>query len=163
MEGILREFIEVMAKQNQILDQLAVLGEQKQQIIIAGEVKELDSLIQKESGLVAHLEKLESQRFKLQQKLNRSETTARELVEWVGQEYPQLKEEFQETVDRLSYNLDRLKVINKHNNELIEQSLQYIESIQALLNGDIAGTYTDRGDLADEKTGRRINLLDTRA
>jgi flagellar biosynthesis/type III secretory pathway chaperone len=66
-------------------------------------------------------------------------------------------------VDRLSYNLDRLKVINKHNNELIEQSLQYIESIQALLNGDIAGTYTDRGDLADEKTGRRINLLDTRA
>ena len=52
---------------------------------------------------------------------------------------------------------------DSHNNELIEQSLQYIESVQAILNGDIAGTYSDKGSPVDEKSGRQINLLDTRA
>jgi len=163
MEAILREFVEVMGKQNNILDQMAVLGEQKQRIIIAGQIKELDSLIQEEAGLVAQLEKLENQRYKLQQKLDLPGSAAKELVEWVEQEYPQIKEELEENVNRLSYNLARLKAINNHNNELIEQSLHYIESIQAILNGDVAGTYSDKGNLVDEKTGRRINLLDTRA
>lgn len=163
MEAILREFVEVMGKQNHILDQMAILGEQKQQVIIAGHVKELDSLIQKEAGLVSNLEKLENQRYKLQQKFNLPESTARELVEWVGQEYPQIQGEFEETVNRLGYNLARLKAINNHNNELIEQSLQYIESIQAVINGDVAGTYSHKGNPVDEKSGRQINLLDTRA
>lgn len=163
MEVILREFVEVMEKQNHILDQMAVLGEQKQQTIIAGQVKELESLIQKEAGMVVNLEKLESQRYKLQQQFNMPGTTARELVEWVGQEYPQIKREIEETVTRLGYNLARLKAINDHNNELIEQSLSYIESIQALLNGDVAGTYSDKGHPVDEKSGRQIKLLDTRA
>ncbi|MFY9119634.1 MAG: flagellar export chaperone FlgN, partial [Syntrophomonadaceae bacterium] len=69
MEAILREFIQVMDKQNQTLDQIFDLGEQKQHAIIVGQLKELDSLIQKEAGLVTNLEKLESQRFKLQQQL----------------------------------------------------------------------------------------------
>lgn len=163
MEAILREFVEVMGKQNNILDQMAVLGEQKQRIIIAGQIKELDSLIQEEAGLVAQLEKLENQRYKLQQKLDLPGSAAKELVEWVEQEYPQIKEELEENVNRLSYNLARLKAINNHNNELIEQSLYYIESIQAILNGDVAGTYSDKGNLVDEKSGRQINLLDTRA
>ncbi|MGB4303378.1 MAG: flagellar protein FlgN [Syntrophomonadaceae bacterium] len=163
MEAILREFVEVMGKQNNILDQMAVLGEQKQRIIIAGQIKELDSLIQEEAGLVAQLEKLENQRYKLQQKLDLPGSAAKELVEWVEQEYPLLKEEFEEAVNRLGFNLARLKAINNHNNELIEQSLQYIETIQAILNGDIAGTYSDKGRPVDEKKGHRVNLLDTRA
>lgn len=163
MEAILREFVGVMGKQNHILDQMAVLGEQKQRMIIANQVKELDSLIQKEAGLVANLEKLENQRHKLQQQLRMPGSTARELVEWVRQGYPQVKGEFEETVNRLGYNLARLKAINNHNNELIEQSLNYIESIQAVLNGDVAGTYSDKGNPVDEKSGRQINLLDTRA
>jgi hypothetical protein len=85
------------------------------------------------------------------------------MVEWAGREYPQLQGEFEETINRLSYNLTRLKAINNHNNELIEQSLQYIETIQAILNGDIAGTYSDKGRPVDEKKGRRVNLLDTQA
>jgi flagellar biosynthesis/type III secretory pathway chaperone len=163
MEAILREFVQVMDKQNQTLDQIFDLGEQKQHAIIVGQLKELDSLIQKEAGLVTNLEKLESQRFKLQQQLDVHDCTALEMVEWAGREYPQLQGEFEETINRLSYNLTRLKAINNHNNELIEQSLQYIESVQAILNGDIAGTYSDKGSPVDEKSGRQINLLDTRA
>jgi len=163
MEGVLQEFVQVMGKENQTLDAMVALGEQKQRAIISGKVAELDSLIQKEAGLVTNLEKLESQRFKLQQQLGVHDCTALEMVEWAGREYPQLQGEFEETINRLSYNLTRLKAINNHNNELIEQSLQYIESVQAILNGDIAGTYSDKGSLVDEKSGRQINLLDTRA
>lgn len=163
MEAVLREFVQVMGKENQTLDQIVALGEQKQQVIIGGKVAELDSLIQKESLLVANLEKLEDQRYKLQQQFSVHGSTAGELVEWTGQEYPQLKQEFEEAINRLVFNLARLRAINNHNNELIEQSLQYIETMQAMLNGDVAGTYSDKGSPVDEKSGRRINLLDTRA
>ena len=60
------------------------------------------------------------------------------------------KEEFEEAVNRLGFNLARLKAINNHNNELIEQSFQY-RNLQAILNGDIAGTYSDKGRPVDEK------------
>jgi flagellar biosynthesis/type III secretory pathway chaperone len=163
MEAILREFIQVMDQQNQILDQMFDLGEQKQHVIIVGQLTDLDSLIQEEAGLVANLENLENQRFKLQQQLGVQESTALELLEWAGQECLPLQGELEEAINRLGYNLTRLKAINNHNNELIEQSLQYIENVQAMLNGDIAGTYSDKGNPVDEKSGRQINLLDTRA
>lgn len=163
MEGVLQEFVQVMGKENQTLDAMVALGEQKQRAIISGKVAELDSLIQKESLLVSHLERLENQRYQLQQQLSAHGSGADELVEWTGREYPLLKEEFEEAINRLGFNLARLKVINNHNNELIEQSLQYIETIQAILNGDIAGTYSDKGRPVDEKKGHRVNLLDTRA
>lgn len=168
MEGILREFIEVMGRQNLILDQIVDIGQQKQRIIVAGKVKELDSLIQKESMLISNLENLEGARFKLQQQIGtataeQAAVSAGELLEWAGREYPQLKGHLEETINRLSYNLARLKAINLHNNELIEQSLQYIETMQAMLNGDIAGTYSDKGRPAEDKSGRKVNLLDTRA
>lgn len=163
MEAVLREFVQVMDKENQTLDQIIALGEEKQQVIIGGKVAELDSLIQKESLLVSSLEKLENQRYNLQRQFSDHGSTAEELVKWTGQEYPLLKQEFEEAINRLGFNLARLKAINNHNNELIEQSLQYIETMQAMLNGDIAGTYSDKGSPVDEKSGRQINLLDTRA
>ena len=48
MQNLLKQFMEATAKVNQTLTELADIGIEKQQLIIANEVKELDSLMRKE-------------------------------------------------------------------------------------------------------------------
>ncbi len=76
------------------------------------------------------------------------------------EKYPSCHRELNEALNRLDYNLTRLGAINVHNNELIEQSLDYIKVIETTLNGDIAGTYSNNGDQAGESNYILKNLLD---
>lgn len=161
------DFIDSIARQNQILEQLAELGEEKQRLIIAGKVKELDSLIQKEGIMVSNLDKAEGARFKLQEELAAElglkveDFSAKMLLVRVREAYPDLHLPLEKSINQLDYSLFRLKAINTHNNELIDQSLVFIDEIQSLFNIDIAGIYSDK-DLGSGKSDfrPRLNLLD---
>lgn len=167
VEKLLQDFIETIAKQNQVLERLAVLGQEKQELIISGKVRELDSLIQKEGITVSNLDKMEGARFKLQENLavqlgfKAEEFSAKKLLAWVREGCPELYPALEEVINQLDYCLIRLKAINSHNHELIDQSLVFIGEIQSLFNGDIAGIYSDKGLQSDESDFRpRLNLLD---
>lgn len=167
VDKLLQDFIESIAKQNQVLERLAALGQEKQELIIAGKVRELDSLIQKEGITVSNLDKMEGARFKLQEHLaiqlgfKAEEFSAKKLLAWVREGCPELYPALEEVINQLDYCLIRLKAINSHNNELIEQSLVFIGEIQSLFNGDVAGIYSDKGQQSDEFESRpRLNLLD---
>lgn len=167
MESLLKDFIDSMHKENRILDSLAELGQEKQRLIVQGDIKELDNLIQKEGIIISNLEKLEDARFKLQRALQQvwgispDQPAAEKIREKVKNSFSDLYPDLDETIKKLDYNLTRMKIINTHNNELIEQSLDYIASIQSMVNGDIAGTYSDKGTQSDEEPSRpRISLLD---
>lgn len=167
MQNLIREFIEATAKVNQTLSNLADIGIEKQQLIIANQVKELDSLIRKEGIIVTNLTRLEGARFKLQENLanvwgiSAQDLSATVLLDKVKIEFEELAKEVEEQINQLNYNLSRLQAINTHNNELIEQSLEYIDSIQALIDGDVAGTYSAQGERSDEAPARpSVNLLD---
>lgn len=167
MQNLIREFIEATAKVNQTLSNLADIGIEKQQLIIANQVKELDSLIRKEGIIVTNLTRLEGARFKLQENLanvwgiSAQDLSATVLLDKVKIEFEELAKEVEEQINQLNYNLSRLQAINTHNNELIEQSLEYIDSIQALIDGDVAGTYSAQGERNDEAPARpSVNLLD---
>ncbi|MBP8820355.1 MAG: flagellar export chaperone FlgN, partial [Syntrophomonadaceae bacterium] len=67
MESLLTDFTRAVADLNAVLDELAELGQEKQQLIILGKVKELDTLIRKEGIVISNLEKTEGARFKLQE------------------------------------------------------------------------------------------------
>lgn len=168
MEKLLDEFKTAIQRENEVLDQLVSLGEEKQRHIVLGQLKELDGLMQREGLVVANLEKLEGTRFKLQQQINQKWgrddiQPATELLSRVQTEMPAQYAGLEEQINRLAYNLSRLKVINNHNHELLEQSLGYIATLEALLEGDIAGTYSDKGQQVDEDRARpRLNLLDKR-
>ncbi|NLB89271.1 MAG: flagellar protein FlgN [Syntrophomonadaceae bacterium] len=167
MQDLLKEFIEATAKVNQTLTELADIGIEKQQLIIANEVKELDSLMRKEGIVVSNLNRLEGARFQLQEKLARAwgmsaqDLSATVLLDKVKAEFNELSEVLEKEINNLNYNLSSLQAINTHNNELIEQSLEYIESIQSLVEGDVAGTYSAQGERSDEAPARpSVNLLD---
>lgn len=160
------EFTRTVEAMNQVLDELAQLGQEKQQLIIVGKVKELDSLIHKEGIITSNLEKVEGARFKLQEQIGQEwgikaeELSAREILQRVKESYPSCYPDLEEVINRLDYNLTRLRAINVHNNELIEQSLDYIKVLESILGGDVAGTYSSQGIQASEATYIAKNLLD---
>lgn len=167
MESLLLDFTRTVGAMNQVLDELAELGQEKQQFIIVGKVKELDNLIRKEGIIISNLERFEGARFKLQEQIGQGwgvkaeELSAREILQRVRENYPSCYSDLEETINRLDYNLTRLKAINVHNNELIEQSLDYIKVMETMLGGDVAGIYSDKG-LKSEEEGLRVSkgLLD---
>lgn len=166
MESLLTDFTGAVTALNAALDELAELGQEKQQLIILGKVKELDTMIRKEGIVISNLEKIEGARFKLQEQIGQSwgisseELSAREILKRVQETYPSCYRDLEEAINRLDYNLTRLGAINVHNNELIEQSLDYIKVIETTLNGDIAGTYSSNGNQTGEGSYALKNLLD---
>jgi len=165
MEALLAEFTRTITTMNQIMDELAELGQQKQQLIIKGLVKELDSLLRQEGTIVFNLEQIEAARFVLQKQISEKwgikaeELTTREILSRAEKEYPSCYHDLKNAINHLDYNLTRIKAINNHNQELIEQSLDYIKTVEALLKGDIPGTYSSQGVQNDE-TKYLKNLLD---
>ncbi|WP_296864396.1 flagellar protein FlgN [Thermosyntropha sp.] len=164
---MLRELIEVLKKENEILESLIECGNLKQQYIIADNVKELDKLLPKEHVLLANLNTWEDKRLMLQEKMadywqvKREELTADKMLEQVKASFPFFYPEFAEIMDALTANLSFLQRLNRHNNELIEQALQYIETVQVLLEGDEAGVYGQKNNPAGGKVSKPgINLID---
>ncbi len=166
MESLLIDFTGAVSALNEVLDELANLGQEKQQLIILGKVQELDSLIRKEGIIISNLEKAEGARLKLQEQIGRNwgisseELSAQEILKRVETDYSSCHPALVEAINRLDYNLTRLRAINVHNNELIEQSLDYIKVIETTLNGDIAGTYSPTGNQTGEDNYALKSLLD---
>ncbi len=167
MEKLIGDFINMVAKENEILDSLADFAQEKKNLIILGKVQELDSLIRKEGTVISNLDRVEGARFKLQGQLaanwgvKLSEFNAPEILAKVKKAYPEIYSRLEEAISRLDYNMVRLKALNSHNNELINQSLDFISVMESMLGGDVAGTYSRKGQQTDETQARpRLNLLD---
>ncbi|WP_157048947.1 flagellar protein FlgN [Syntrophomonas palmitatica] len=156
MENRLKTFIEMLNRENDLLDSLVEIGDKKRQLIILGEVKELDKLIQKEGIVLSNLDKQEGARFKLQQELSVAwgmkpeELVATELLKRLSGKHEDLYKPMQEAIERLDYNLTRLKAINSHNHDLLEHSLDFIAMMESMITGDSAGVYSDNGSKIDE-------------
>ncbi|HZK43214.1 MAG TPA: flagellar protein FlgN [Syntrophomonadaceae bacterium] len=170
MQKLLQEFLTATSKINQALAGLADIGMEKQQLIIANKVKELDNLIRKEGLMVSNLTRLEKSRFDLQDRLAQElgvatpDLSADVLIEKTRIDFAELSAELGEQINQLAYKLTHLQAINMHNNELIEQSLEYIDLMQSLIDGDVAGTYSPQGQQTQETNTRpSVNLLDEKA
>lgn len=166
MEEVLQRLLEVMKKEAAIIKALIDYGRLKQEYIIADNIKELDQLLPKEHMLLSNLNKWEEERLSLQGKMadywqvKGEELTAAKFLERVKASFPFFYPGFAEVIDELTADLSFLKQLNRHNNELIEQSLQYIETVQAMLNGDSPGIYDERTNQAQVSAFKRINLVD---
>lgn len=169
MEKLLSAFLDTIVQLNETLNKLAEMGQNKQQLIISGQVQELDKLIQKEGIIVSHLEKLEGARFKLQTEiagywgLAPEQLPAAAILERLKAHHHQSYDALKAEMENLKYNLDNLRSVNSHNNDLIDQSLDYIDEMQSLLYGDI-GTYSERGiQSADKPLRPYTSIIDEKA
>lgn len=165
MEEVLKKLLQVMEKEAEIIRALIECGRLKQEYVIADNIQELDRLLARENILVLSLNKYEEERVKLQENLavywqmRGEELGALKLLEQVKVSFPFFYPAFAEVIDELTASISFLQYLNRHNNELIEQALQYIETVQAMLEGDSPGVY-DKNVRPAETAFKRINLID---
>lgn len=165
MEEILNRLLQVIQKETGIVKDLIECGKLKQGYVIADNIRELDRLLPRENLLLANLARLEEERMKLQEKLadywqvKGEELGAARLLEGIKASFPFFYPPFAEAIEELTLEVSYLQYLNRHNNELIEQALQYIETVQAMLEGDKPGIY-DKNVQQAEAAFKRINLID---
>lgn len=152
MQKLIPEFIQTLIKENDLIDNLVGIGEEKRRVIILGKVQELDKLIQKEGVMAARLETLEAARLRLHKLIAGNydvpveELTASLLIQKTREMFPDFIEEMTREIMHLEGSIKSLRAINQENNELIGMSLDYIETMYSMLNGEAAaGTYSDQG------------------
>lgn len=170
MDKTISEFIQIINKENELLEKLLAFGEEKKSIVILGKIQDLDKLMQKENIIVANLEKTEKMRLALHEQLARQwempmETlTAQMIISKCQESCPLAYEEAKREIEHMETALSRLQAINQENNELIGASLEYIYNLQAMLMGDMTGTYSENGTPASDNTSRTpFRLLDKKA
>lgn len=168
MQTKIQALTDYLAQQNDILQQLIQVAEEKRHSIIVGQVEELDQCLRQENSLLSRLERLEAARFTLQQdmaaRLNIpvKEITASFLLQWTGEHFPALVPVLEKELDRLQSSLSRLQEQTRENSELLKQSLNYIDEMYYLLNPeDSTGVYSEQG--TTEEAGKNIRIIDKKA
>lgn len=170
MEKELQVFLDKLQDINEVLVSILTLSKEKKEYIILSKLEELDKLMQQENFLVSKLEKLEKERFPLQQGLaenwgvNVADLSASLILEKAKDINLILYKELEEKLEYLDLYMTHLRAVNQENNELINHSLDYISEMQAMFDGDGAGIYSQKGEQEDKDKSRpRLNLIDKKA
>lgn len=146
---------ESILAENQVITDLIDLAQQKKQAVILGEIDELTGIMRRENHLLHALEKAEAGRDEESRALARSvgieteDLTASSLVTRLKESGTADTVRLSDSIDTLAANLERLKDLNRNNTVLLEQSLTYVESIEALLTRQRETTYSAGGSVKE--------------
>ncbi|GEL78712.1 flagellar protein FlgN [Tenuibacillus multivorans] len=127
----IQTIVEHLEKLYQLNESLLTLSKQKTELVKKSQIDEFNELLMKERKHAQAIEQVESKRVKLtdewfqQHAPNESEQTISQLIELLEDEA--LKGQLQEVYEKLIYNLADLKQQEALNQDLIQQSLQFIE------------------------------------
>lgn len=133
MEACLKDLL----SEHQTLLEMAF---EKKRVLIHGPIHELPSLLAKESHVIKRIELLEKQRQQMlrdyfkEKGLAQSTTTLSEFIEAIS--HPGYRRCFEELGSHLGKVLRDLKSANDLNNELVEQSIAFIQDSLDVLVGD---------------------------
>ncbi len=162
--GLIKELTDILNKENDIYDTFLKLSNNKTDLIVGGNVSELENIVRIEQSLIIKIAKLEDQREKIVESLSSvlgkkpEEITISELASCLGQ-----KEaiELKACQDKILKSINGLKTNNELNSKLIKNSLEYIDfSINMMTTvGTVTNSYGSSGN-ADE--AKKRNLFDVK-
>lgn len=160
------QLLATMEEQVKFMLDLAALSQKKSQVLVEGNLEELDILLRGEQTLVWQMGKLEERRFTLQVEvaselgLHPSQLTLEKLLDIIPPEYAKRCEE---VAGRYAETASSLIEANKLNTELVKQAMAYVDfSLQLLGARGPASTqvYSPQG-YRDGKDGK-LRRLDNR-
>jgi len=147
-----------ISAENQVILDLISLADSKKQAIIMEDIDGLTDIMRREGQLIYALERAEAGRQAESITLARSlgiadkELTASSLLDRLRTIAPAEAVRLAKYVADLTGNLERLKDMNRHNTDLLEQSLAYVENMEALLTRERQTTYSAGGAVEDGPT-----------
>ncbi len=154
--ALVERLVEILGKEKNIYEKILKLSMDKKDVIVAGNVSELEGITRMEQSILLKLGKLEGEREELTGelaaalKINPSEVTLSGLAKMVpdeqGARLRNCRDSFLKTIDDIRSN-------NTLNSKLIRNSLDYIDfSINILSNAGATGNnYSNSGQSNDPK------------
>jgi flagellar biosynthesis/type III secretory pathway chaperone len=161
------QLLATMDEQVKFMTDLTALSQKKSQVLVEGNLDELDILLRGEQALVWQMGKLEERRFQLQMevaadlRLHPAQLTLEKLLAVVPPEYTAHCEE---VARRYAQTASTLVEANQLNTELVKQAMAYVDfSLQLLGARSPASTqvYSPQGsrDPKDAKLRRLDNRV----
>jgi flagellar biosynthesis/type III secretory pathway chaperone len=136
--GELDALLAALTAENEVIERLIELGEAKQAAFQNAE--KVAAIFREEEACLIRLDALEGQRLAHTEALV-GDMTGAGLVEQLGPEGVGV----QKLLEKLAENVKRLQEINDLNQELLRESLQYVQFSLNALSGDVAITYDRTG------------------
>jgi flagellar biosynthesis/type III secretory pathway chaperone len=159
--------LDIMEEQLKVMNDLMLISTKKSQVLVDGNLPELDVLIRGEQALVWHMGRLETKRFHLQMQVagemdcHPTEVTCARLVELAPPQEAARCERISETYGTSA---KELMERNRLNSELIQQAMSYVDyTLQFLGATDSASgqVYSPRGNRDGKEA--KLRRLDNRA
>lgn len=158
MSDLNEKLILALEKDCEIYGEILRLGEEKKQIIVEGNIEELEKMTAREHALIASLMKLEEIRDKIiTEIMNQTGLTTVNVIDDI---IAVLDEDTQSKLLNVKRKLNNLmrdvKTVNESNGSLIKQSLDIIEFNVNLMTsmGETETNYGGKANINYEKTKR---------
>ncbi|GAB7389198.1 hypothetical protein BSNK01_30360 [Bacillaceae bacterium] len=135
----LRAMMEVLARMIEVHRDLLALAKEKKQALLSGSLDALAAVVQKEAKYVKEITELENERRRRADEYLRTvgivpePLPLNELIKLVHK--AEEKEKLREMGEELGKLVGELRQLNELNQQLIEQSLSYVQQMVALLTG----------------------------
>ncbi|UJF33230.1 flagellar protein FlgN [Paenibacillus hexagrammi] len=160
--------ISIMREQIDLHDSLLTLGHQKKAVLINNEVALLNQIVLKESKLIKQIEALEKQRmmeissFLLSRGFNPNpKITITDLIRVVFKAEDKVK--LQEHQRELFGKIQELQKVNELNQQMIRQSLSFIDYSLNVLVGDQGDELLYSNPMHQQSQLKRNGYFDTKA
>ncbi|MCR4399681.1 MAG: flagellar protein FlgN [Syntrophomonadaceae bacterium] len=165
----LDEYLAALEEQLAVLARLKALAEEKREHVVLGRVRELEGLLAREARLLVELEESEQRRGAVHKALAATlgirpqDLVAARLLEAARAAGLARAEELGARLQALRQAVEALKLLNRENEDLINQSLGFIRALESALTGEpgATGYYSPRGAVAPR--GAAVSLIDRKA
>lgn len=138
MASLMEKLVEVLMNEQKVYDEILELSKDKTNVIVQGNIKELEKITEKEQLLANDVQKLEKEREKITNdiglvvKKDISELTISNIISMLTSQ-PKEQEKLKKVHVKLRETLNEMILINDRNRQLIEHSLEMIEFDMTLL------------------------------
>lgn len=133
MQNKIQEVAHILENQLNIHRDLARLSDKLTDVIINGEIKELDEILKAQQTMIMTLGKLEEERMKAVAELGEKDLTITRLIDMADDELAgRLETIFEELLEVI----EEQRRLNHINNKLLKTNLEYVEFTLGNLTGN---------------------------
>lgn len=162
-QNSLNELLSLMEEQVKLMADLTALSKKKSQLLVDGNMEQLDIVLRGEQALIWHMGRLEERRYQMQLNLaaqlgiHPNQLTLERLVTYATPEHAHRCESI---AREYGQSASELSQVNQLNTELIQQAMAYVDFSLQLLGASApaaGGVYSPKGPRSPEAKHRRLD------